>query len=114
MQHEGEYFVSLNGASLENADNSLWSFIQDSYPPQVIEINQGSELVLKKGDYLYDETTQKYYIATEDSTNPDGTFDSTNPSAANIPLTEVSARSDGTVFKLASLPESGKEQVFFN
>ena len=112
VQHEGEYFVSLNGASLENADNSLWSFIQDSYPPQVIEINQGSELVLKKGDYLYDETTQKYYIATEDSTNPDGTFDSTNPSAANIPLTEVSARSDGTVFKLASLPESGKEQVF--
>ena len=54
MQHEGEYFVSLNGASLENADNSLWSFIQDSYPPQVIEINQDSELVLKKGDYLYD------------------------------------------------------------
>ena len=112
VQHEGNYFVSLDGTNLENGDKTLWSFIQDNFPPNIVEINANENLVLNKGDYLYDETTEKYYIATENSNTVTGTFDPINPSASTIPLTEASARSDGTVFKLASLPKAGEEQVF--
>ena len=114
-KHEGSYFISVDGtSSLANADKSLWSFIQDDFPPNTVEIPTDSDLVLKKGDYIFDVTENKYYIANADSTTLFGGFNPENPTDQISSLVEASARSDGTVFKLASLPEVGQEEVFSN
>ena len=112
VKHEGEYFISIDGTTLENADNSLWSTIQDDFPPNVVEIPTETDLILKKGDYIFDQTEDKYYIANADSTTASGAFDPENPSKDVPSLNEASARSDGIVFKLSSLPEVGQEKVF--
>ncbi len=112
VRHDGQYFISLDGSDLDNVDNSLWSSIQDNFPPDVVEIPDNAPFTISKGDYLYDETENKYYIATQDSTHAAGSVDPVNPLASIANLIEASPRSDGTVFKLAKLPEVGMESIF--
>ena len=111
-QFEGQYFIPTDDALV--TDSSLWLSIQDEFPPNVVQITEGEPFNLLKGEYIYDESLDKYFIATANSntdTTVDG-FDPSNPSASVANIREASARSDGTVFKLTTLPKEGQEKVF--
>ena len=115
-KHEGSYFISVDGtSSLANADRSLWSFAQDDFPPNTVEIPTDSDLDSQKETTYLFAFENKYYIANADSTTLFGGFNPENPTDQISSLVEASARSDGTtVFKLASLPEVGQEEIFSN
>ena len=70
------------------------------------------DLVLKKGQYLHDSTSDKYFAVKNDLTfslNGDVTLDSTNEPN----LVELTERSDGSVFLLGNkLPVEGKEHIY--
>jgi len=111
-QLDGQYFIPTNDNVA--TDSSLWLSIQDQFPPNVVPIVEGEPFNLLKGEYIYDESLDKYFIATANSdtdTNAQG-FDPTNPSASIANIREASARSDGTVFKLTALPREDQETVF--
>jgi flagellin-like hook-associated protein FlgL len=70
------------------------------------------DLVLKKGQYLHDSVSDKYFAVTNDLTfslNGGAALDSTNEPN----LVELTERSDGNVFLLGdSLPVEGKEHIY--
>lgn len=72
--HEGRYFLVQDSA---NVDPTNLSYIVESFPPngdvvsyngQMVKLSSGAPFSLNAGQYLHDDTNNKYYLANQNVT----------------------------------------------
>ena len=72
--HEGRYFLVQDSA---NVDPTNLSYIVENFPPngdvvsyngQMVKLSSGAPFSLNAGQYLHDDTNNKYYLANQDVT----------------------------------------------
>ena len=108
---EGRYYLALQNIG-KGQNVAAWQYLTHDFPPDgAVKLEAGKPATLRKGDYLQDQVSGKYYVASKDLAVP-----SSGISSAMLQLkelVEVTQGSDGTVLLLGEkLPVEGGESTF--
>lgn len=108
---EGRYYLALNNVG-KGANVGAWQYLTHDFPPDgVVKLESGKTATLRKGDYLQDQSTGAYYVATKDLTVPATGIDA--GALQRKELVGVTQGSDGSVLLLGEkLPVEGGESTF--